>query len=230
MTDLFNISDVTKAGLRSAAVSVPALGSLVQLWNEHEAIELKRRLDQFWNAFALEAQYNEKMIQEIADQVKSNTEDVNYLKELIAIVERSVQYAKLEPSDDKQKLFAVIAINSIAFGPARSFDENISIIDAINMLTITDIEVLKRFQGRKSIKVDDMREASEEESLSILIASLSKLESRGLISETARSGNINAITFYGDSEKWDNKWRIRIYGILPFGTRLLEMSQTKQCN
>lgn len=229
MTDEFNIKDVIKAGLRSSAASIPALASFLQLWNEHEAVELKRRLDKFWNAFIYESKYVQNKIQEIMDQVSLHEDKISYLSESIALIERAVLYARQEPSGFKQDLYAVAVVNSISSGTEVSYDEKLSILDAINMLTETDLNVLKRFSGKRSIMVDDMPEADgDDDTMSNLVLSLSKLISRGLISETSRSKSINSITFYGDSERWDNKWRIKQYGILPFGEKLLKLIQSNQ--
>lgn len=217
-----NLKEVGKACIRSVGASVPALSAWVQLWNEHEAVELSRRLERFWSAFKHEAECNRGRFNELE-------KDLRYIQESMTVLHRAVAHASREPDERKQEFYAVATIRSWASGPDVPRDRKLSIIDTIDSLTVTDIDVLLRFRKQSKLKVGEMlsvkvgREPgfTDRERLGYLVATLAKLESRGLIAVSS-SSHITIDSYYGDQSQWDNEWRRRYYQLLPFGEDFLE--------
>lgn len=219
----FDIKAVVKTGLRSAAVSVPVFAPWVQAWNEHEAVELQRRLDRYWNAFVLEAKASSKRLEE----VELKLDDI---QRIFALTERTIGYARSEPDQSRQERFATTAVNAIKALNSVSYDTKVSVIDTLNTLTETDLNILRLFNTGRTLRVEGMPGGSgfgekSLSSLSDLIASLAKLEARGLISQTSPKSTIDVNSSVGDSSHWTNQWRNRDYEILPFGLTFLSLTE-----
>ena len=214
--DGFDTKAVVKAGLRSALTSVPALAPWIQLWNEHESEELKRRVDRFWQAFVLEAKHSASRFEKIERTIE-------YVRDSVAIVERAVDHARRDPSEPKQSAYAKVAAAAIVIGPAMRYDEKVSCIDLVDALTETDISVLRLFAGGKTRKVGEISGYETTEAIGHLVASLSKLTARGLIGETSSKRGITVDSWAGDADYWPNQWRRRYFELLPFGRMFLDL-------
>lgn len=214
MSDECNLIDATKAGLRASATLVPPLAPLIQVWNEHEAIELSRRVERFWQAFVNEAQLNGRRFEALENSVE-------YVAESVQLLQAALHSARGQSVEDKQEMLGKAAASMIAAGTALTRDGKLSIIDALDSLTARDIEWLKSFAGGQRVKVATLSRYLNDEKMGSLVLSLTKLESRGLIGQTDRpSVDTNAWT--GSAERWDNQWRQRYYQLLPAGTQLLK--------
>jgi hypothetical protein len=141
--------------------------------------------------------------------------------ESIQIVQASLDSARRDSVAEKQEMMGKAAARLIAKGGTLSRDAKLSVIDALDTLTITDIEWLNAMRGQERVKVATLAKGFNDERLGAVVLSLSKLESRGLIGQTDRpSFDTNA--WYGSAEHWTNQWKQRFYCVLPSGKKVLE--------
>lgn len=220
MSEEFNLIEATKAGLRAAATTVPALAPFIQVWNEHEAVELSRRVDRFWMAFVNEAKLCGRRLEAMERSVESVAESLQVIQEALASARR-------DSVPEKQEMLGKAAARMVAAGQTVHHDTKLSIIDALDSLTLSDIQCLRGLRGHERVKVAALAPDYNSKRLGELVLSLSKLESRGLIGQTdGPDSDTNAWT--GSAERWDNQWRQRFYCVLPAGDAMLEAIDGKE--
>jgi hypothetical protein len=216
----FDIVAVTKTIVRSVATAFPPLAPWVNAWNEHEGVETQRRLDLFRDAFIFEAKQN-------ADRFEKLDQSVELARAAVQVLERAVEAARREPSEVKLQAIARVTANAVAAGDAIPQDDKLTLLEAMDTLTKTDLDVLGAFATGGTVRVEKMvastfgREALT--ALGRLVASLGKLESRGLIAETSHKGAFNVTSSVGDPEHWRNRWLNKDFEILPLGKMLVEL-------
>lgn len=211
-----------KGSLRSIAASVPVAASLSQAWNEFEAREKDRRIESFF------VEIN-SVVEKCNERLRAVEEFIKTSQEFPALLEKTVEKVQSEPSADKRRIHAVTLVNCIGTGTTRSYGDKLTVIETLDFLTDEDIHVLNRFRDSTKIQVAQMVGSfgtwTEEDAaapLAPIIVSLSKLESRGLISESSALHKPFASS--GDSNHWVNRWRRKTYELIPFGQYFLEMT------
>lgn len=222
----FELSDIAKASLKSVAATVPGFAAWLQLWNEHESVELTRRVEGFWLAFANEAN-------RLDSEFASIDASVQDLAEKVAIIERAADYAKRDPRSDRGDIYARIAVNSIVLSNSVDFDDVLDALATTDTLSRFDLQVLSKlysprkktrddpFYRPKSIKITF--DNPDEEMLSKLIASVSKLCARGLAGEVG--GFQNTFQKYGlGGNSWTRRWLNTSFQTLPAGDLLVKLT------
>src|SRR5262249_17959846 len=116
-------------------------------------------------------------------------------------------------------------------GREISFDEKLTVIDTLDVLTETDIEVLGHFVHGNPLLVSQLLPSGapsnqSAEFLGRLIPSISKLESRGLLTESS-TANVKYDIEEGFSGYWVNRWKRKMFQITPFGKIFVELIGAK---
>ena len=196
-----SIEKSIKVGLKTIAASFPVAASFVQAWDEYESHAQSTRIQEFFNEFGDE-------LVKIKEQLESVKEYIKKSGEIPSLIERTIDKIRKEHSTQKRQMFAHLLASSIAAGTTISYDDKLTFITSLDTLTEQDLYVFSKLQPNKSIEVAELVKSklfdsiTPEEALNKLIVSLSKLESRGIISESAKQhGRI----FYGGGvvPKWE---------------------------
>jgi hypothetical protein len=219
-----NRTALIKAGIRSLATLVPALGVCVQAWSEYESHKKDQRIDEmFRNLRDLAAGMQNRLV-----SVQNCIETV--VSEFPALFEKTVEKVQKEVSERKRLLFARALLNNLAAGPNLPYDDKLNIIEILDALTESDLMVLNRFPLQGVIKVPALFDPPPdsdvpsllhlEPELSRLVVSLKKLESRGLIYESKTF--TDSQNWFDVDVHWTTKWPSMKFGLLPFGRTLLD--------
>jgi hypothetical protein len=212
--------DIVKRGLRTVIAAVPTVGGFfAQAWSEYEGHVQSERVDEFFDELAKRCEQLEERIRKVEEYTKASGE-------IPALMERVIYKVERETSQRKRRMYAEALAKSAAVGPEISFDQKITSIDTLDVLTETDIEVLGYFVPGYRIQVSQMLPSGAPwnqlaEPLGKLVVSISKLESRGLLSQTS-SLNI-VVAWEGDADHWVNRWRRKTFEITPFGKTFVEL-------
>ena len=220
------IEGVIKTSLRSIAASFPVAASLAQAWNEYENRIQLARIEEFFHSFKQAIESMEDRLKEVEDYILRSGE-------IPPLLERTIQRVKSEQSDKKRKSYVRLLAESIAVGNGVSYDHKYAFIEILDTLTEQDLNILMRFRDGRTLRgtdlIDGVNSSASEQHASSIILSLSKLEARGLISETDSHGysGDTAIGGWGTEEHWLNRWRSRYLSLLPYGHTFLNMTMEK---
>lgn len=213
--------DLIKAGLRSIAASVPVAASISQAWNEYESSQQNKRIDEFFAFF-------KKELEQVKEQVKQMESYIKGSGEIPALLEQVIQRIRYEPNINKTRKYAFLLTKCICSGNIISYEEKLNYIELLDFIGEEDVKILKIFYPNKNIRVEDIggrnpiRTNESDKQLSNLVFSLSKLEARGLISET--HDNIHRYLISGDKSFWTTRWGLKHYTLLPYGKNFLEIT------
>ena len=205
-----------KVGLRSISASVPVAASLAQAWNEYETHLQSKRIDTFFEDFRNE-------LNNLSEKLESSKNYIIESGEIPSFIERTIYKIRRENSDDKRKRFARLLSNIVTDQENASYDDKLTFIETLDTLTDQDILILSLFVPGQSILVNKLERNSllksipHNDRMGIIVLSLSKLESRGIIGETDRHGNTASLALWGDEKSWENRWRKKFMEILPHG-------------
>lgn len=204
----FDVVAVSKTILRSVLTTFPAFAPYVNAWNEHESEEMNRRLNLFRDAFAFEASRNEGKFARAAERVEE-------ISERMQLFERAVEAARREPSQVKLEAIARFAANGMVADPSVTRDDKLALLETLDTLTETDLGTLGRFASGSTLRVKDILYPTwDDASLGRLVASLRKLDARGLISETNHKGGMDVTSSVGDPGHWTNVWSNKDFSTL----------------
>jgi hypothetical protein len=215
----FDLVDVGKSLVKIIGAEFPGLKTWVSVWDKHDAIELRRRVERFWQAFVLEAEYRDAAFKALRGDLTSVQKDLDLLARIVSNV-------RADFSANKQQLYGKVAVNALLMPETTlTHDEKLSAIDALDRLTDADMSVLHNFKGGKTWQIKDLLPSTlrEEEDLSTLIVSIRKLEARGLISRTSGKGSITSSAVMGSEDHWANQWKYSYYELLPFGEKVIQL-------
>jgi hypothetical protein len=214
-------SALIKGGLRSIAASVPIVASFGQAWSEYESQTKSLRVDEFFRTFRELVARMQAELTEVKHHIETSGE-------FPALLEKTVEHVQRELSARKRRLYAQALLNNVVAGPARPYEEKLNIIDALDALTERDLQLLHNFASGADIQINDFvfstqffrDERDWEAQLGPVVASLSKLVARGLVSETAPANR--AFDYSGSADHWINRWRRKTFVLIPFGKIVLE--------
>ena len=204
--EISKIEDSIKIGLKTIAASFPVAASFTQAWNEYESKVQHERIQKFFEDFKVEL----KMIK---DRVKKAE---NYIKdsgEVPSQIERTVDKIRKELSDRKRKIYAHLLSNLVTTSGTLTYDDKITFIDNLETLTDQDLTILSQFESDQQVRVSDfikkpiLKDIPENERMSKLADSLSKLESRGLLSEAIGHADQGVMARTYDSLGWQEKFK-----------------------
>jgi len=208
-------TDYFTALIRSVEASFPGFASVAQAWSESDSVKQKERVDSFFNDFITQLKNHEDRIKKVEVHLKESGEAPILFEKTIDIIIR-------EPIEDKRNIFPIVLKNLILKGAIIDYGTKLDYLQLIDFLTQNDIDILTLFYPEKNLRINEISELNKID-LERLIFSISKLESRGLIS---LSNNESVISYsHGSPSHWKNMWKVRDYEILSTGRELIELVQ-----
>lgn len=216
---------IIKAGLRSIATAIPGLSSLGQAWNEYDSFRTGQRIEELLKNMQGEFDdlrdrncLNEKQIDAIRDEVPS-------------LIEVAVEKVRREFRHEKRRLYARLLVRLINGDTTIPYDEKVSWLHEFDVISPADLKILQSFPANYGRRVAELPNsafsgfplAQSDDKCGEFVASLSKLEARGLIGETTTSRSMDMSESFGDPASWTNKWGNRVLGLLPAGRRLRDL-------
>jgi len=221
--EISKIENSIKFGLKTIAASFPVAASFAQAWSEYESRVQFDRIQRFFDEFGREL-----------DAIKDRVEKAeNYIKgsgEVPSQIERTVDKIRKEVSDRKRKIYAHLLSNLVTTSGTLTYDDKITFIDSLEALTEQDLTILSLFKPDQQLRVKDvmnspiLKDLSENERLNKLAVSLSKLESRGLISEAIGPADQGVMAKIYDSFGWQEKFRDKYFELLPHGLTFMKLA------
>jgi|GEM_PF-6307828 len=214
-----------KAGLRSVAASFPIASSIAQAWNEYEAHAQSKRIEEFFEKFRSELEKVEERIRDVSDYIRNS-------EETASLIEQTIEKIRRESSESKRLSFANLLANVLASGPAIHFDDKLTFIETLDTLREPDVCILSTFRLGKTPEVRELENSTVLSSLPAskrlgkLVASLAKLHSRGLISETITDPEHKA--WLSGATGWQEVWREKRFELLPYGSLFLRHVHTER--
>ena len=217
------IENSIKIGLKTIAASFPVAASFAQAWSEYESRVQFDRIQRFFDEFGREL-----------DAIKDRVEKAeNYIKrsgEVPSQIERTVDRIRKEVSARKRKIYAHLLSNLVTTSGTLTYDDKITFIDSLEALTDQDLTILSLFKPDQQLRVKDvvnspmLKDLSGNERLNKLALSLSKLESRGLISEAIGPADQGLMAKIYDSFGWQDKFKDKYFELLPHGLTFMKLA------
>ena len=190
--------------LRAAMSAIPVLAPLAAWWSEFNSTNNTKRLQVLIDTLnALVSCHSREL-----DTIKTDT---SKYEERIAILEATLDKVVKEWQQEKIKKYAQLLIQNLISND--SIHLKMSILECFSELTIEDLNILEPLLESPSVQVKEFHMSLDE-----LIPILSKLESRGLITQTGH-GN-RGIWTMASSDNWQEQWLNRFYTATPFGRKL----------
>ena len=192
--------------LRTVMSAIPVLSPLATAWSEFESSKNEKRLKLFIDSLNAITSVHSKEI----DAIKN---DSSKIEERVTLLEVTLDKVVKEWQPEKVELHARLFVgNMISDDPIQL---KMSILERFSELSIDDLNILAQLTTDSSIQVSELNG-----SLNDLIPSLSKLESRGLITQTG-PGARSIFTTASSSDNWQRQWQNKFYTSTPLGTQLL---------
>ena len=216
------IEDTIKFGLKTIAASFPVAASFAQAWSEYESRVQLERIQRFFEEFRLE-------LEAIKDRVEKAENYIKKSGEVPSQIEKTVDKIRKEVSVRKRKIYAHLLSNLVTTSGTLTYDDKITFIDNLETLTDQDLTILSLFESDQQIRVSDvinkptLKDILENERLSRLAVSLSKLESRGLISEAIGPADQGVMAKIYDSFGWQEKFKDKYFELLPHGVTFIRL-------
>jgi len=213
-----DLQAIVNGSVRSIAASFPIFSSFAQAWNEYETHTKFARVEEFLQILT-------KEIISLKVQIEAIVKDGYPLNDFPHLLEQTIYKIQREYSNKKRDLFARLLAKSIAIGPDLTLDNKTTFVETLDSLTEYDLSILSNFKPKKTLRANDIIVENNEKVASQQIMSLSKLESRGLISETDHSdyNGSSAIGGAGSQGYWLNRWRHKYFVLLPIGESFYEI-------
>lgn len=186
---------IIKGGIRSLAQAIPLVGgALSQAWSEYENYRQNERIKEFFEHLITRLSAVELQVTDLAERVKKLPDAAELLEEIVEGVKRETQLEKRD--------WYVCALTYFMREPTETTrDERRSIIEDLETLTLQDLSYLAKF-SHGTLRGDALTDStfphfsivgvpgSVEDGkwdriLGPAVNSLAKLESRGLIVQTA---------------------------------------------
>lgn len=235
------MNDETKsligASIRTLLVGMPSIPAgpnpfamVAQAWSEYEGHKFKHRVEEFITAIHARLTSLESLQEGHLGRILD-------LESQAALLEETGAAASREPAAGKRQAFADFYVAAITGRLGAEPDPIRSLLQTLETLTQSDIELLKRFntgsgtctgdQLSQTVMVDQWErvggdpqaEAAWSLKLDPIIQKITKLETRGLIIETRRP---TAWSHSGDAGTWYNQFRHKAWRITQSGRQLLQ--------
>lgn len=219
------VGALIEGGLRSLAASIPGAASLGQAWSEYENHKQSERIEKFFRALT-------DALKRLESRIRAAEEHIVKSGELPDLMQRAVSSSQRANDDRKIKVLADALASSLAAGAKVKYEDKLNILDTLDSLTYEDIQVLSYFSQGRILQVDqifrnpELRGSTPDDKLGLLVHSLSKLDSRGIVGETTPE-TFRVVGGVGNPGSWFNRWRERYYVLLPFGKLLVDALQAK---
>lgn len=190
--------------LRSAMSAVPFFAPLATWWNEYNSTKNQQRVQLFIDSFNAIASCHSKELDTLKEDVSRNAERV-------AILEVTLDKVVKEWQEEKIKLHAQLAVqNLISDTPIQV---KMSILERFSELTVDDLNILATLTQSPSVQVMDFHIPLE-----TIVPILSKLESRGLITQTGHG--YRTMWSAPATDDWQEQWANKFYTATPLGKQL----------
>lgn len=213
--------------------SIPAgpnpFAMVAQAWSEYEGHKFKKRVEEFITTI-------HARLTSIESLQENHLERVLSLENQVALLEETVAAASREPAAGKRQAFADFYVATITGKLSSEPDLVRSLLQTLESLTPSDIELLKCFKNGSGTRTGDQlsgtviidqweriggdpqAEVAWSMNLDPIIQKITKLETRGLIIETRRP---TAFAHSGDAGAWYNIFRRKAWRITDSGRQLL---------
>ena len=214
------LSQIISAGLRTGLSGIPGCSWIAQAWSEYDSFKQSERINTFFRKFS-------EALRKVEEHIKKHGSYLRSSGEVPSLIERTVDFVRKEPSELKIGKYSTLLANCFSAGPEIQAEKKLDYIVLLEFLTEDDLKVLGAFYPDKNIRVEKMHEhlldiggKPTKENISALIFSLSKLESRALISQT--EDNLGHQVWSGPIDNWRNRWLFKHYTILSPGRILIK--------
>jgi hypothetical protein len=201
---------IVKTGIRSIAASFPVAASLANAWSEWDANKKWEYVLEFFKEAERKFSEFEERINVQEQFLK--TEEAPHLLTL------TLEKVMREHREEKRKRFVEFFLNSLAIANTIEFDEKRYFLEVLDELDEYDIQILSLIKESGKIKIDKIKDLG----LDKIIVSISKLQSRAIISETSRGKPVDTMGWTGNIDSWENRWRKKWFELLPIGKRFIE--------
>lgn len=226
-----HLEKTIKSCVRTIAQSNPITATISKAWEEWETKKSTERMEE------LIANLLERMValeNKDPSKLKSGIES----DEFPVLVEHVARKVKSVLDQEKRKILSQATYNAVFEDAENSTDFKICILDYLSELTRPDVLILKEllsrprsvrhFIGRNNHVMLDHEK--DDDHLSKVILSLTKLETRGLISRTESTAAVESTSPWKSVPHWGNNWINRWYGITPIGKSLVKMINPEECS
>ncbi len=213
---------IITGGLRTLAAAVPGGSCLAQAWNEVESHRVEGRLNELISDLR-------QLAERCEDRLRNLESFIQASDEFPALLETTVDRVIAEPSEVKRHLYALALMNGVVAGEEQSYDNKLNVLLTLEFLTEADLQVLRHFAGGRPVMVDHLLGTSQfatftedalDKQVGPIVLSLSKLDARGVLSETTPVNS--GFSWSGDAQYGANRWRRRTYQLTPFGQAFLQ--------
>ncbi|MDH3353252.1 MAG: hypothetical protein OEL87_02290 [Nanoarchaeota archaeon] len=215
-----DISQLIKSGIRSVSASFPFMASVSQAWCEYESHIQQERVNAFFLDFASRLDKVENHLKEIKNSEQN--------KELVSLLERTIDSVRKETTEYKRSIFSLLLANCVVEYDALEIETKLELVDLLDRLSLTDIQLLRQFSHEGNLRVETLGNffnapwtEESDRKFGEIIFSLSKLEARGLISQT--QDNIGGKIWERKQDHWINRWKFKHFEILPYGRLFLKL-------
>jgi hypothetical protein len=235
------MNDDTKAligvGIRTNLVGLPSIPGLPNFaamiahgWSEYVNHQFQNRVGEFFAE--IKARFESLEALQIGDLGRTLS-----LEAQIALLEETVAATSREPQTKKREAFLNFYLAAVFGKLGDEPDQVRSLLQTLEALTPSDIELLKSFSnGGGTCSGDELSGTTSSDEwepidgapnadsiwsvmLNPILQKVTKLETRGLIVETRRKGPFQ---HSGDSGSWHNLFRRKSWRITETGCQLLD--------
>lgn len=220
-------------GARTLVNVVPiAGGAIAQAWSEYDTHKQNERVEEYFRNLGARLEALSAQVGDLKDRIES-------MPDAAELLERTVEAAIRETSPTKRAVYSLIYSNFIAAPAATSADDRIDILNHVEHLTDTDLNVLRRFAQHGTQRGDMLTNSVNPGFAPVgaqrepdnawlnthgnLVHSLTKLTSRGLIMDAVFNAGIQ---FAGDSGSGFNRFRQKAWQITPMGIKVIRALTT----
>ena len=220
-------------GTRTLTNLIPiAGGAIAQAWSEYETHKQNERVEEYFQALA-------QRLKDLGDRVDTLQRHIAQMPDAAELLERTVEAAVREVSSSKRSVYPIVYMNFLLAQDQTTPDERTSILDHIEHLTATDLNVLSKFGQQRALggevltnsvdpgwgAVGGPKEPDDKwlQQHGDLVHSVTKLTSRGVITETYLN---RGMATSGESASSFNRFRRKAWCITPIGRKLLDSLQT----
>lgn len=187
----------------------PITSAMAKAYNQHMDEKRWKYVEKFFSDVRENMQTHEDKLDELYDRTNPE-ENLNLM--LMAIDKVEYEY-----QEERRKKYAELFVNSILVGNQIIFDEKRMFIQLFSELSEADIILLGKFSLDGKIHLETFRTPASSEDLEKVIPLVSRLESRGLITEVYDA--LNMTRWEGSPKSTDSKWRNRVYSLTSIGNR-----------
>jgi hypothetical protein len=212
--------------VKSVAASFPGAASLAQAYSEWEAHKLDERINEFQKLVEAEFRYLKTRLTDLETRLNESAQ------EFPALLEVTIERVRREHNEMKRLWYARLFCGALARGTSMPTEDKIDLIQQLETLNSDDLSLLKLLGDGKARKLEDIKARDlgwsyEGEAFpEAFVASISRIESRGLLIATAASGGgVHYLPGGGDQRptNWADRLIMRRAWLSSRGKKLIEL-------